>query len=359
MFIKTKISYGIHGSVDQHDNVKAILKAINEQFVTSDKALASTLIMKFSSLRLIDVSGVQEHIMKMRDIVAQLKTLEVEMSDSFLVHFILNTLPQQYGPFKISYNTHKDKWSINELLTMCVQEEGRLKMELGEIALMEMEGKDHNQAKKKEKGYAKPKEANAKKQTNKSKKGAKRSTDILEIIHSDICCPDMDAYGPKYFISFINDYSRYMYIYLLHNKNEALGAFKVFKAEAEKQCGKQIKMVRTDRGGEYYGRYTEDRQAPGPFAKFLQKHVIVTQYTMSGSPYQNGVAERRNRILMDMVRSMHSNSKLPESLWIEALKMVVYILNRVPTKVVPKTPFELWKCWKTEFATYTRLGMPV
>ncbi|WJZ84653.1 hypothetical protein VitviT2T_004247 [Vitis vinifera] len=77
MFIKTKISYGIRGSVDQHDNVKALLKAINEQFVTSDKALASTLIMKFSSLRLIDVSGVQEHIMKMRDIAAQLKTLEV------------------------------------------------------------------------------------------------------------------------------------------------------------------------------------------------------------------------------------------------------------------------------------------
>ena len=65
------------------------------------------------------------------------------MSESFLVHFILNTLPQQYGPFKISYSTHKNKWSINELLTMCVQEEGRLKMELGEIALMAMEGKDH------------------------------------------------------------------------------------------------------------------------------------------------------------------------------------------------------------------------
>ena len=74
--------------------------------------------------------------MQMRDIMAQLKTLEVEMSDSFLVHFILNTLPQQYGPFKISYNTHKDNWSINELLTMCVQKEERLKMELGESALM-------------------------------------------------------------------------------------------------------------------------------------------------------------------------------------------------------------------------------
>ena len=81
------------------------------------------------------MSGVRVHIMQMRDIVAQLKTLEVEMFNSFPVHYILNTLPQQYGPFKIFYTTHKDEWSINELLTMCVQVEGRLKMELGESAL--------------------------------------------------------------------------------------------------------------------------------------------------------------------------------------------------------------------------------
>ena len=65
---------------------------------------------------------------------------------------------------------------------------------------------------------------------------------------------------------------------------------------------------------------------------------------MHGSPDQNGVAERRNRTLMDMVRSMRSNTKLPQYLWFEALKTSVYILNRVPTKVVPKTPFELFKC---------------
>ena len=94
--------------------------------------------------------------MQIRDIAAQLKTLEVEISDSFLVHYILNTLPQQYGPFKISYNTHKDKWSINELLTVCVQDEGMLKMELGESALMTMERKDQNQAKKKGKGKIPP-----------------------------------------------------------------------------------------------------------------------------------------------------------------------------------------------------------
>ena len=115
MFIKTKISAGIRGSVDQHEKVRDLLKAIDDQFITSDKTLASTLIMKFSSLRLTSVKGVREYIMKMRDISAQLKKLEVDMSESFLVHFILNILPSEYGPFKISYNTHKDKWSINGL----------------------------------------------------------------------------------------------------------------------------------------------------------------------------------------------------------------------------------------------------
>jgi len=184
------------------------------------------------------------------------------------------------------------------------------------------------------------------KQTNKSKKGVTRSSDILEIIHTDIYRPDLYSHSHKYFISFIDDYSRYMYLYMLHNKNEALDAFKIFKAEVEKQCGKQIKILRSDRGREYYGIYTEDGQTLGLFAKFLQEHGIVAQYTMPGSPDQNGVAERRNRTLLDMVRSMLSSSKLPKSLWVEALKTAMYILNRVPTKAVPKTPFELLKGWK-------------
>ena len=79
----------------------------------------------------------------------------------------------------------------------------------------------------------------------------------------------MDSHCKKFFISFIDDYSRYMYLYMLHNKNEALDVFKVFKAEVEKQCGKQIKIVRSNRGGEYYGRYMKAGQTPGPFMKFL------------------------------------------------------------------------------------------
>ena len=136
MFIKKKMTAGIRDFVEEYNKVQDLLKGIGEQFVTLDKALESTLIMNFSSIRIISVRGVREHIMHMRDITAQLKKLGIDMSESFLVHFILNTPPHQYEPFKISYNTHKDKWSINELMTMCVQEEARLVMELSESAML-------------------------------------------------------------------------------------------------------------------------------------------------------------------------------------------------------------------------------
>ena len=70
IFIKTKISVGIRGSVDQHDKVQDLLKAIDDQFITSDKALTNTLIIKFSFLRLTSVKGVCEYIMQMQDISA-------------------------------------------------------------------------------------------------------------------------------------------------------------------------------------------------------------------------------------------------------------------------------------------------
>ena len=81
MFIKTKITTGIKGSIEQYNKVQDLLKAIGEQLVTSDNALVSTLIMKFSSIRITSVRDVCEHIMQMRDIAAQLKKLSIDMSD--------------------------------------------------------------------------------------------------------------------------------------------------------------------------------------------------------------------------------------------------------------------------------------
>jgi len=108
MFIKINIFASICSSIDQHEKINNLLKVIDDQFITSDKAFASTLIMHFSSLKLYRIRGVCDHIMCMRDIMAQLKALEVTMLDFFLIHYILCTLPMQYVPFKISHNTHKD-----------------------------------------------------------------------------------------------------------------------------------------------------------------------------------------------------------------------------------------------------------
>jgi hypothetical protein len=148
--------------------------------------------------------------------------------------------------------------------------------------------------------------------------------------------------GFDLFITFTDDYSRYGYIYPIKEKSEALDKFKIFKAEVENQHNLKIKVVRSDRGGEYYSRHTPYGQVPGPFAMFLQENGIVAQYNTPGEPQQNGVAERRNRTLMDMVRSMLSYSTLPISLWMEALKTATHILNKVPSKSVPTTPYELW-----------------
>ncbi|XP_052294166.1 uncharacterized protein LOC127901262 [Citrus sinensis] len=152
MLIKAHVGKSIRGSIPDCDKVNDYLNAIEQQFETSDKAMTSTLMSKLSSMKFTGTKGVREHIMEMRDIAARLKSLEIEISKSFLVHFILNSLPQDYGPFKISYNTHKEKWSINELLTLCVQEEGRLNQETMESAHTVTAGKQFD---KKGKGKGK------------------------------------------------------------------------------------------------------------------------------------------------------------------------------------------------------------
>ena len=96
-------------------------------------------------------------------------------------------------------------------------------------------------------------------------------------------------------------------------------------AEAEKQLGKSLKTLRSDRGGEYLDTKFKDH---------LLEHGILSQLTALGIPQQNGVAERRNRTLLDMVRSMMSYSSLPISFCGYSLQTAVYILNVIPSKSI-------------------------
>jgi transposase InsO family protein len=144
---------------------------------------------------------------------------------------------------------------------------------------------------------------------------------VLEIIHTNICGPlsitSVDGYDS--FITFIDDYSRYGHIYPIHKHLDALEIFKIYKKEVEKQHNKPIKIVRSDRGGEYYGEHAQYGQIKGPFTQYLEENGIRAQYTMPGEPQQNGVAECRNRTLMDIVHNMLSYSNLPVEQWMEAL----------------------------------------
>nr|GEU93343.1 putative zinc finger, CCHC-type [Tanacetum cinerariifolium] len=157
--------------------------------------------------------------------------------------------------------------------------------------------------------------------TKGNKKGATQIIRLLELIHTDICGPfPLGIGGHKSFITFIDDYLRYMYLFLINEKSELVDMFKTFKAKVENQLDNKIKAVRSDRGGEYYGRHTDVGQALGSFFNFFKDHGIINQYSMPGTAQQNGVAKRRNRTLMNMVRSMLANLNLFEFLWTEALK---------------------------------------
>ena len=163
-----------------------------------------------------------------------------------------------------------------------------------------------------------------------------RSNELLSLIHSDLC--DFKTIptrgGKNYFITFIDDCSKYCYVYLLHSKDEALNMFKTYKAEVENQLEKKIKIIRSDRGGEYESI---------AFADFCALNGIVHQTTAPYTPQQNGVAERKNRTLKDMINSMLNSSGLPHSFWGEALLSANFILNRIPFKSSNKSPYEFWK----------------
>ena len=133
--------------------------------------------------------------------------------------------------------------------------------------------------------------------------------------------------------TFIDDYSRFGYVYLMKQKSEAFEKFKELRTEVENTLGKRRKAIQFDRGGEYL---------LGDFKDYLIENGIVSQMTAPGTPQQNGVAERKNRPLLAMVRSMMSYSTLPISFWGYALNTAMYLLNLVPSKSIPNTPVELW-----------------
>lgn len=161
-----------------------------------------------------------------------------------------------------------------------------------------------------------------------------RTTKRLELVHSDLCGPikTPSLGGARYFLTFVDDYSRFVWVYMLKFKDEAVDMFKSWHSEVERQSGEKVKTLRTDNGCEYLKlkQYFKTRG---------MRHETSVAYT----PQQNGVAERVNRTLVEMSRSCLSDGSMDLRLWAEAVSFSAYIRNRVINKNNEKvTPFELW-----------------
>lgn len=168
-------------------------------------------------------------------------------------------------------------------------------------------------------------------------KRSTRRSETVEIVHSDICGPmRTESIGrSKYFITFIDDASRWCEIRFLNRKSEALQAFKEYKAFVENHMDKHVKFLQSDNGKEFRNEQ---------FDTFLKENGIGRRLTVSHTPEQNGIAKRKNRTLLDTARCLMMQSSLPDYLWAEAVNIANYILNRCPTSVHDgKTPFEKWK----------------
>lgn len=169
-----------------------------------------------------------------------------------------------------------------------------------------------------------------------------KANGILDIIHSDVCGPmaTTSLSGYNYYVSFIDDFSRKAWIYFMKGKNEVFSKFKEFKALVENLSEKKIKIFRSDNGGEFTG---------GEFKSFCMEAGIKRELSTPYNPQQNGVAERKNRTIMEVVKAMIHDQDLPMHLWAEAAGTVVYVQNRSPHKPIGnKTPEEVFSGEKLE-----------
>ena len=141
-------------------------------------------------------------------------------------------------------------------------------------------------------------------------------------------------------MTFIDDYNRKSWAFVLKLKDQALSFFKEFQVRSERASGRKLKVVRIDNGGEYRGQFEE----------YCKSQGIRIEYTIPKTPELNGVGERMNRTIMERVRSMLSHAKLRKFYWAEAMYTTVYLINRSP--LVPLKGDVPQRVWSGKHISY-------
>jgi len=141
--------------------------------------------------------------------------------------------------------------------------------------------------------------------------------------------------GALYFGTFTDDFSRWTDVVFLQKKSDLLSEYKKWLTKAQLHTGTRIKILRSDNGGEYVSNACK---------ALHNENGTSHQTTVPDTPQQNGVAERLNRVFVEMARTMMRHKDVDQDLWADAINTAIYIKNRVTSRALPvgKTPFELW-----------------
>jgi len=155
----------------------------------------------------------------------------------------------------------------------------------------------------------------------------KRVESIFELVHSDVWgpCPIVSKTGHKYFVTFVDDFSRMTWIYFMKSRSEVFTHFCAFCAEVKTQFNTSVRILRSDNAKEYMSEL---------FQSYMRQHGILHQTSCVDTPSQNGVAERKNRHLLETARALLFQMKVPKQFWADAVSTACFLINRMPSTVL-------------------------
>ena len=172
----------------------------------------------------------------------------------------------------------------------------------------------------------------------------------LQLLHMDLFGPSRTKSfgGSIYALVIVDDFSRYTWTMFLVQKNDAFKAFKKYAKQIQNEKSLTIASIRSDHGGEFQN---------SDFEEFCEEHGISHNFSAPRTPQQNGVVERKNRSLVELARTMLSDSNLPKYFWAEAVSTTCFVSNRVNIRpILKKTPYELFKGRKPNIAFFHIFG---
>ena len=149
----------------------------------------------------------------------------------------------------------------------------------------------------------------------------------FELVHTDVWSPSRSAstLGFRYFVTFIDDYSRCIWLFLMKTRAELFSIFKKFHVEIRTQLNTSIRILRSDNAEEYFSM---------SFSSFMSSHGILHQSSCAYTSQYNRVAERKNRHLIETARTLHLHHKVPQCFLGDAILSACYLINHMTSSVL-------------------------